>query len=91
MGKTRFEIQAAAQAAKPATPVVPPVVKKEKSPQEPKIPKGKPPGWLPKAEYLAKLAAERKAAANPRTAAVRGHLSVASTPIGVPARTKAKL
>ena len=59
--KTRCKIQAAAQAAKPGPPVDPPAIgKKPNGPKDPTVPKGKPPGWLPKREYLANLAAGRK-------------------------------
>ena len=60
--QTRFKIQAVAQASKPAPLGGPPVLKKEKVLKEKQVPKDKPPGWIPKPEYLAKLAAEKKEA-----------------------------
>ena len=63
----RFKLQAIAQAVKPA-PVneVQKDKAKLKKEQENEGPSNKPPGWLPKKEYLAKLAAEK--AANERIA-----------------------
>ena len=63
--QSRFKTQAVAQAAK-KEPVVQADTQKEKGQKEKgqkgKGQKEKPPGWLPKAEYLAKQAAEQKAA-----------------------------
>ena len=58
--QTRFKLQAIAQAAKtPAVEKVEKVEMKQKVKKEVDPPANKPPGWLPKQEYLAKLAAER--------------------------------
>ena len=62
--QTRFKLQAVSQAAKGATPVD---LKKEKPPKDtPVAPKA---DWIPKKEYLAKLAAERAAKAAADSAA----------------------
>ena len=63
----RFKLQAIAQAVKPAPAnEVQKDKAKTKKEQENEGPSNKPPGWLPKKEYLAKLAAEK--AANERIA-----------------------
>ena len=64
----RFKLQAIQQHTKPpkAEREQPPRTKKEvskgKAAGKEKVPSGKPPGWLPKPEYLKKLAEDRKAA-----------------------------
>ena len=57
--QTRFKLQAVAQAAKTA----PPADKKEKEKVQKDTPVAPKADWLPKKEYLAKMAAGRKAAA----------------------------
>ena len=63
----RFKMQAIAQAINPS-PVTeqPKEQKKRKQEQEPDAPSNQPVGWIPKKEYMAKLAAEK--AANERIA-----------------------
>ena len=69
----RFKLQAIAQAVKP-TPAN--EVQKEKTKlkkeQDAEGPSNKPPGWLPKKEYLAKVAAEKAANERIALAADRG-------------------
>ena len=74
--QTRFKLQAVAQAAKPIQPG------KDKEPKD--QPKGKPSvpkaDWLPRAEYKAKMAAERAASAAKAKAAAETAAQAVRTP-----------